>query len=105
MIATHYFLHREALVAKTVPDDLKKVLDTSVKMVNFIKLRPLNSRLFQILCKEMSAEHKSLLSQTAVCCLNCGKILCRIYKLRDEIVKFISANKSKIKPWVDDEMY
>ena len=29
MIANHCFLHREVLVAKTVPDNLKKVLNTS----------------------------------------------------------------------------
>ena len=52
MIATHHFLHREVVVAKIVPDNLKKVLDTFVKMVNFIKSQPFNSRLFQILCKE-----------------------------------------------------
>ena len=44
MIPSRCFLLREVLLAKTVPDDLKKVLDASVKMVNFIKLRPLNSR-------------------------------------------------------------
>ena len=37
---THCFLHREALMAKTLPDDLKSVLDTAVKLVNFIKSPP-----------------------------------------------------------------
>ena len=69
-----FFLHREVLVAKTVRSDLKKVLDTSGKMVNFIKSRPLNSRLFQILCKEMGTELKSLLMHTKVCWLNRGKV-------------------------------
>ena len=53
MIANHCFLDREVLVAKTVPDNLKKVLNTSVKMVNFIKSRPLHLRLFQIAKKWM----------------------------------------------------
>ena len=35
--ATHCFLHRKMQFAKTVPHDLKKVLDTSVKMIKFIK--------------------------------------------------------------------
>ena len=103
-IATHCLLHRELLVAKTVPDDLKKVPDTSAKMVNFIKSRPLNSRLFEMLCKEAGAEHKTLLLHTEVCWLSRGKILRRIYELREEVVKFISANKSKIKSRVKDEM-
>ena len=89
VIATHYCLHPEALVAKTVPDDRKKVLDTSVKMVNFPKSRTLNSRLFQLLCKEISVEHESLLLHTDVRWLSRGKVLHRIYELKEEVVKFI----------------
>ena len=89
VIATYCCLHRETLVAKTVLDDLKELLDTFVKMVNFIKSRPLNSRLFQLLCKEMGAEHKSLLLLIEVHWLSCGKVLHHIYELREEVVKFI----------------
>ena len=46
---THCFLHREALVAKTLPKDLSDVLDGAVDIVNFIKARPLKSRLFSIM--------------------------------------------------------
>ena len=97
MIPTYCFLYCEELVAKTVPDNLKKVQDTLVKMVNFIKLQLLNLRLFQILCKVMNTEHKSLLLHTEVCWLSCGKVLHCIYQLR-EIIKFISANKLKSTP-------
>ena len=34
---TRCFSHREALIAKTFPDELKEVLDIAVKLVNFIK--------------------------------------------------------------------
>ena len=43
-------IHREAFVAKGMPNSLKNVLDTTVKMVNFVKARPLNSRVFSALC-------------------------------------------------------
>ena len=39
---SHGSIHREALAAKRMPDYLKDVLDTTVKMVNFVKARPLN---------------------------------------------------------------
>jgi len=48
---THYFLHREALMAKTLPDELKEVLDTAVKLINFIKASPLyEHRRFLFFC-------------------------------------------------------
>ena len=46
-------IHLEALVTKFMPKRLKKVFDQAVKVVNFIKSRALNSRLFSILCHEM----------------------------------------------------
>jgi hypothetical protein len=33
---THCNIHREVLVSKNLPDNLKMVLNTSVKIVNFI---------------------------------------------------------------------
>jgi hypothetical protein len=37
----HCSVHQEVLAAKGIPDSLKDVLDTTVKMVNFVKARPL----------------------------------------------------------------
>ena len=73
-------------------------------MVDFIKSRFFNLRLFQILCKEMGAEHKSLLLHTEVRWLSRVKVLRRIYKLREEVMKYISANKSEINFLVGNEM-
>ena len=57
---THCSLHKEALVSKCLSSDLKNVLNTSIKIMNFIKSKPLQSRLFEKLCKEMGSNHKSL---------------------------------------------
>ena len=62
----HCSVHREALTAKNMPADLLAVLNDAVKLVNFIKARPLNSRIFALLCNEMGHEHKSLLLHTEV---------------------------------------
>ena len=69
---TGCLLHREAPIAKTLPDELKEVLDTAVKLVNFINTCPLKLRLFEILCKEMGADHKDLLLHTEVRSLSRG---------------------------------
>uniref|UniRef100_A0A8C2E398 HAT C-terminal dimerisation domain-containing protein n=1 Tax=Cyprinus carpio TaxID=7962 RepID=A0A8C2E398_CYPCA len=63
---THCIIHREALACKTLNAEFKHVLDTAVKIVNYIKSRPLNTRLFSTLCNEMGSEHKGLLLHTEV---------------------------------------
>ncbi len=72
--AVHCSIHREALATKTMPADLKLVLDKAVRTVNFIKSRPLQSRLFAILCA-MGSDHCQLLLHTEVRWLSLGKVL------------------------------
>ena len=55
---THCNLHRAALVSKHISNDLKNVLKTSAKIVNFIKSKPLQSCIFEKLCEEMGSEYK-----------------------------------------------
>ncbi|KAK2718178.1 hypothetical protein QYM36_005481 [Artemia franciscana] len=58
---THCVLHRQALVAKNLLDEVKDVLDQSVKIANFGKTRPQKSRYFKMLCHEMGSVHENLL--------------------------------------------
>ena len=61
----HCSIHREPLAAKGIPDSLKDILDTTLKMVNFVKARPLNSRVFSaLLCNDMGIDHVTLLQHT-----------------------------------------
>ena len=69
----HCSVHREALAAQNMPADLLGVLSDTVKLVNFIKACPLNSRIFTVLCNEMGSEHKSLLLHTEVHWLSAAK--------------------------------
>lgn len=57
----HCALHREALVSRKMPENLKQTLTESVAIVNFIKSKSLNSRLFEQLCKNMDSDHYQLL--------------------------------------------
>lgn len=88
IVTTHCFIHREALVSKTMGTDLQSVLDDVIKMVNFIKVRPVKCRVFEMLCKDMGADHYTLLMHTEVRWLSKGKVLSRVYELRDELCVF-----------------
>ncbi|XP_041849953.1 zinc finger BED domain-containing protein 5-like [Melanotaenia boesemani] len=87
--ATHCCIHREQLAAKKMPQSLKSVLDESVKIVNMIKGKSLNTRLFKTLCEEMGSEHTKLLFHTEVRWLSRGKVLTRLFELRDEVMLFL----------------
>ena len=61
----HCIIHRSALACKTLPISLE-VLNLVIKLVNFVKGSALNSRLFKKFCRDMNADHESLLFYCAV---------------------------------------
>ena len=63
---THCIISRENLASKTLDQQLKCVLDSAIKIVNYIKSRPLQTRLFTILCDEIGSEHKTILVHSEV---------------------------------------
>lgn len=87
--STHCSIHREQLAVKKMPPDLDIVLKQVVKIVNTIKSRPLSVRLFNIMCDEMGSEYKTLLFHTDVRWLSRGKVLTRVFELRNEIKSFL----------------
>lgn len=88
--SSHCILHRQALAMKGMPSNLKEVLDTVVKLVNFIKSRALNSRIFKIICNELGSVYECLLYHTEVRWLSRGKVLKRFFSLKNELVYFFN---------------
>lgn len=78
---THCCIHRQSLACKGLPPDFKSVLDEAVKIVNVIKSKALNSRLFKSLCEDMDSIHLNLLYHTEVRWLSRGKVLERLFEL------------------------
>lgn len=74
----HSILHQEALALRTLPDDLKAVLDIAGKTNNYIKANPLKLYLFGLLFQDM-----------VVHWLSQGKVLDRIFKLQAEVAQFL----------------
>ncbi|GFV88733.1 zinc finger BED domain-containing protein 5 [Trichonephila clavipes] len=64
--SSHCILHRQALAIKQMPSNLKLVMDEAVKIINFIKSRQLQSRLFSLLCENYGSKHKTLVLHTEV---------------------------------------
>ena len=59
-----------------------------MKIVNFIKTRPLKRRLFTKLCVSVEAQHYTLIQHTQGRWLSRGKVLSRFYELREELLTF-----------------
>lgn len=87
--SSHCILHRHALAMKTVPFSLKNVMDDAIKIINFIKSRPLKSRLFKILCDDTESLHSTLLFRTEVRWLSRVKALTLLMELRTEVLSFL----------------
>ena len=93
LVRTHCFLHREVLVSKVSQENLKQVLHKVVEIVNYIKSRPIKSRLFEELCKSMDSQHVRLLMQTDVRWLSKGKVLSRVHELLKKLIVFFDKEK------------
>jgi hypothetical protein len=65
-VTTHCLIHRKVLVSKILGDEMKEVLVDAIKMVNFIKHRPLHSRMFKKLCENLDKQHTNLLLHTEI---------------------------------------
>ena len=53
----HCILHRYALVTKIISALLKVVLDDAVQVIDFLKTRPVQSRVSKALCEDMGNHH------------------------------------------------
>lgn len=97
VIGTHCVIHRQALAAKTLPDKLNNSMKVAIQIVNSVKASALNTRLFQGLCADLGAEHKTLIFHTEVRWLSKGNMLGRLYELKSEVEIFLlSQNKNDL---------
>ena len=98
-------IHREQLVSKCLPKDMKDVMSQAIQIVNFIKSRPLKSRLFAELCESIKSEYKCLLYHTEVCWLSKGKVLKRLLQLTLEVRNFIKSETDKFDKFINNEIW
>ena len=89
-------LHRENLATKEIEENFVIVFKEVVSVVNYIKSRPLSTRLFQALCDEMGAELSVLLFHSTVRWLSRGKVLERVATLREETHAFLKEQNHEL---------
>lgn len=104
-VGTHCMLHREALVAKRMEDELQQVLQDVVKIVNSIKARPLKHRMFAKLCHDMGANFESVLLHSEVRWLSRGAVFKRVFELRKELREFLVSENSQFAPCFDNQSW
>ena len=92
----HCLLHRENLATKEIQENLAIVFKVVVSVVNYIKSRPLNTRLFRALCDEVGAELSGLLFHSTVRWLSRGKVLERVATLREETHAFLKEQNHEL---------
>jgi hypothetical protein len=72
-------------------------------MVNFIKQRPLKSRMYAKLCENMQKDNVTLLLHTEVIWLSRGKVLTRVFELQEELLLFFEDNnKASFSDFLED---
>ena len=71
-------IHREALVTRKLNPELGATVEIVTKVIDFIKTRPLKSKVLEKLCAEMNAEHRSLMFNCSSRWLSHGKSFERV---------------------------
>ena len=92
----HCTIHREVLVARELSPKLGATVEIVTKLINFIKTRPLKSKVFEKLCAEMNAEYRSLLFYCSSRCLSLVKSFKRVHELLDELHAFLQKQKNQL---------
>lgn len=77
--------------------NLFDVLNTRIKIINFIGSSAVNTRIFKVMCEEMGSDYIGLLLHTHVRWLSRGRVLSRSFDLKTEGEIFL---KDKNHPWV-----
>ena len=94
IVPNHCAIHKYALACKTLPLELKCVLDSVVKAVNFIRGRAVNPRLFKAFCNDLRKEHQYLHFHFKARWLLRGKVLSRVAELVTEVAVFLREHGS-----------
>ena len=84
--------------------ELNKVLNNAVKIVNEIRSRVLNSRLFTSLCESMNLQHQHL-HHAEVRWLSRGRVLWHLFEFKEDAKQFLKEAHSASTEHLLDEIW
>ena len=93
-VLNHCAIHKYVLACKTLPLELKSVLDSVVKAVNFICGRAVNYQLFKAFCDDLGKDHQYPLFHTEVRWSSWGKVLSRAAGFVTKVAVFLREHGS-----------
>ncbi|XP_068233576.1 general transcription factor II-I repeat domain-containing protein 2-like [Palaemon carinicauda] len=88
VLSFHCIIHQESLCRSSFK--LKPVMDPVVRAVNLIRARGLNHRQFRSFLEDIEADFTDVLYHTNIRWLNMGKILKRMWDVKEEVVLFFN---------------
>ena len=89
-------LLRGTLASKLLSPELNNVMTDIIAAVNSIKTRSVKSRIYPALCEEMGSAYTAVLFHCQSRWLSRGKILSRVFELRDEIRIFLGVEGNEL---------
>lgn len=97
VLAIHYVIHRQHLVAKNLNERLHTSLHFVIRAVNKIRSNSLNDRVFGKLCSENDEDCNRLLLHTEVRWLSKGVCLHRFFNLFDSVRNFLENRDDELR--------
>jgi len=105
LISTHCFIHREQLAVKDMGENFNDILNQCTTIINFIRARAINSRIFSVMCKEFGSVYNNVLFHSHIRWLSWGKVLTRFIELRTEIEVFLREKNSPLSDHFQDTIW
>lgn len=79
-------------------------MNDAVKVINEIHSRAMNPRLFTTLRESMDSHHQHILFHAEMRWLSRGRVISRLFELREEVKQFLRERKPELEPLLNEEL-
>nr|XP_012150923.1 PREDICTED: protein FAM200A-like [Megachile rotundata] len=75
---------------RTLPEELKNVLDSIILMVKYIKKSKCSTDTLNDMCHDIEPTHETRMLHTNICWMSIGKMFTRLYEQREKLLNIFS---------------